>query len=160
MIIQKYPTNDLGALAWCYIGECDVQISDYDAATNAYAQVFGTNSTANVSLRCRAQIGFGMALEKKAELMTGDDKKALLQSALDNYFEAFETGYGKNLSASEKADPFWVKKAGLQALPLIQKLDVAPPEGLENFIDEMEKLLPQLKDSLEKNRAEISRPKS
>ena len=81
----------------------------------------------------------------------------LLRAALDNYFDAFETGFGKNLSANEKADPFWVKKAGLQALPLIQSLGVAPPE---NFIDEMEQLLPQLKDSLEKKRAEFSQIKS
>ncbi|HZF01891.1 MAG TPA: tetratricopeptide repeat protein [Methylomirabilota bacterium] len=161
LIVQKYPTNDFGALALCYIGDCAVQLANYDAATNTYAQVFSTNSMAGISLRCRAQIGFGMTLEKKAELVvTGDDKNALLHLALDNYFDAFETGYGKNLRDDETAREFWVKEAGLRALPLMQSLRVAPPEGVDGFITEMEGLLPQLKDSLEKKRAEFSQIKN
>ncbi len=44
-------------------------------------------------------------------------------------------------------DPFWVKKAGLQALSLAGQLGVANPD---KFIDDLEKVLPQLRDSLEK----------
>jgi TolA-binding protein len=155
-IIQMYPTNDYGALAWCYIGDCDLQISDFDSATNAYAQVFNSTNI-NVSTRSRAQVGFGIALEKKADSAGDADKKMFLQQALDNYLDVFETGFGKNLMDGEKADPFWVKTAGLKALKLIQTLGVAPPNG---FIDEMEQMLPQLKDSLEKERAELSQTKS
>jgi hypothetical protein len=43
-----------------------------------------------------------------------------------------------------------VKKAGLQALPLIEALGVSDPQ---KFFDHLEWLFPQLKDSLEKKRA-------
>jgi tetratricopeptide (TPR) repeat protein len=151
-ICQAYPTNEWGALAWGEMGDCYLQLTNYDAATNAYAQVFGANSPANISARSRAQIEFGMALEKKAALVTGDDQTNLLQLALDNYLDVFDTNVGNNLRNGEMADSFWVKKSGLQALPLIQSLGIADPNY---FINQMETLLPPLKDSLEKIRATL-----
>jgi len=150
-ICQLYPTNEPGVLAWNEIGDCDLQLGAFDAATNAYAQVFNS-PFANISARSRAQIGFGSALEKKAALATGTNQTALLQLALDNYLDVFDTGVGENLRTGEVADPFWVKKAGLQALPLAEALGVADPE---KFFDHLEWLFPQLKDSLEKKRAAL-----
>ena len=155
-ICERYPTNELNAQAWIEIGKCDLQLTNYDGATNAYAQVF--NSTvADVSARSQAQIGFGLALEKKAALATGANQTALLQLALDNYLDVFDTSLGKNLREGETADPFWVKKAGLQALPL-----VAGARGGRSgpkFFDHLEWLFPQLKDSLEKKRPPCRRQK-
>jgi TolA-binding protein len=151
-VCQLYPTNELGALAWNEIGDCDLQLGAFDAATNAYAQVFNTNAPANISARSRAQIGFGIALEKKAALATGTNQTALLQLALDNYLDVFDTGVGENLREGEVADSFWVKKAGLQALPLAEALGVVDPEG---FFDHLEWLFPQLKDWFEKKKAAL-----
>jgi TolA-binding protein len=145
---QLDPTNELGALARVEIGDCNLQLTNYDEATNAYAQVV-SSTNASVSARSRAQIGFGIALEKKAALATGSDQTALLQFALDNYLDVFDTSIGKNLREGEVADSFWVKKAGLQALPLVEALGVADPE---KFFDHLEKLFPQLKESLEKKK--------
>lgn len=152
-LIQNYPANPLASLAEIKTGDCDLQMNNFDAATNAYAAVFDSTNVA-VSLRSEAQIGFGIALEKKAEPLAGDDKKALQQTALKNYLDVF---YETNLRGDESADPFWTKKAGLQALPLIETLGGADPN---KFIDQMETLLPQLKSSLEKKRAELSQTKS
>ena len=55
-------------------------------ATNAYAQVVNS-PFANISARSQAQIGLGIALEKKAALATGSDQTGLLQLALDNYLD-------------------------------------------------------------------------
>jgi TolA-binding protein len=151
-VCQLYPTNEPGALAWNEIGDCDLQLGAFDAATNAYAQVFNTNAPANISARSRAQIGFGIALEKKAALAAGTNQTALLQLALDNYLDVFDTGVGENLREGEVADPFWVKKAGLQALPLAEALGVVDPEG---FFDHLEWLFPQLKDWFEKKKAAL-----
>jgi TolA-binding protein len=140
-VVQLYPTNELGALALFYIGECNVQLTNYDAATNAYAQVFNS-PFASIAARSQAQIGFGIALQNKAALATGDDQQKLLRLALDNYLDVFDTRFGEN-------DPFWVKKAGLQALPLAGQLGVA---DLNKLIDDLEGLFPQAKDSLEKKR--------
>jgi TolA-binding protein len=156
-IIQLYPTNEPGARAWGKIGECEFQLANYDAATNAYAQVFSTNSPASaaagVSLRSEAQIGFGIALEKMAALATGADQTNLLQMALDNYLNVFYTWTRKNLRDGEVADEFWVKKAGLQALPLIEAFGTGSPT---NFIGTMESLFPQAKDALEKKKATLT----
>jgi tetratricopeptide (TPR) repeat protein len=155
-ICQLYPTNELGALAWGEIGDCALQLAAYDQATNAYAQVIAS-PFANISARSQAQIGFGIVLEKKAALATGVDQTNLLQMALDNYLKVFDTWTGNNLRDGEVADEFWVKKAGLQALPLIQMLGAGDPD---KFIDQMEKLFPQSKDSLEKKRAALSPAKN
>ena len=153
------PTNQAAVLlAACEIGKCDVQLGNFDAATNAYAQVFtSTDAAANVALRNQAQIGFGVALEKKAALASGDDQKALLELALDNYLDVFDTWTGKHLRDGETADPNSVKKAGLQALPLIEELGTGSPD---QFIKQMEDLFPQSKDSLEKIRATLPAQKN
>jgi TolA-binding protein len=153
-LCQMYPTNEPGVLAWNGIGDCNLQLTNYDGATNAYAQVFNS-PYANVSARSRAQIGFGLALEKKAGLPAAENPDALLRLALDNYLDVFDASVGKNLRTNEVADPFWVKKAGLQALPLVQSLGVADPE---KFFDHLERLFPQLKESLEKKKAAAREP--
>jgi tetratricopeptide (TPR) repeat protein len=153
------PKNPAAAmLAECAIGDCDLQLGNFDYATNAYAQVFASTKTAaSVALRSRAQIGIGIVLEKMAATMTGTNQTADLEEARDNYLEVFDTWTGKNLGAGETADPFWVKEAGWRALPLIEKLGTADPN---KFIDQMETLFPQSKDSLEKKRAVLSSPRS
>jgi len=152
-ICQLYPTNELNAQAWIEIGDCDLQLTNYDAATNAYAQVLHTNAPANISARSRAQIGFGIALEKKAALATGTNQTALLQVALDNYLAVFDTRFGDN-------DPFWVKKAGLQALPLMELPALSGMADPGKFINDLETLFPQARDSLEKKRAVLPSAKN
>ena len=156
-ICQWYPTGEAAARAWIKIGDCELQLTNYDAATNAYAQVVNATVPADISLRSQAQIGLGLALEKKAALADGDDQRALLGQALNNYLDVFDTWTGKNLRPGETADLFWVKEAGWQALPLIERLGAANPN---KFIDQMEQLLPQLKDYLEKTRAALPPSKS
>jgi TolA-binding protein len=143
-IAQANPTNDWGAQAMIETGNCDLQMNNFDAATNAYAQVFDS-PFASISARSQAQIGFGITLEKKAALLNGAAQRTLLKQALDNYLAVFDS----RLAAS---DPFWVQKAGLQALPLSTQLGLADPD---KFIDHLEDLFPQLQEMLEKQRAAL-----
>jgi TolA-binding protein len=112
-IVQLYPTNEQGALAWFYIGDCYLQLTNYDAATNAYAQVLNSPS-AGIAARSRAQIALGGALEKMAALTTGGGQNVLLKMAQNDYYDVFR---GNNLrqEQGEAPDPFWQKKAGLEA---------------------------------------------
>jgi TolA-binding protein len=148
-ICQLYPTNELCALAWIEIGKCDLQLAAYDPATNAYAQVIAS-PWANISARSQAQIGLGLVLEKQAALTTGTNQSALLQMALDNDLDVF---YGSNQRDGETADPFWLKKAGLQAAPLVGMLN--DPKKEMEFYKSLEQKLPQLTDSLEKKIAAL-----
>jgi TolA-binding protein len=140
---QLDPTNELGALARVEIGDCNLQLTNYDEATNAYAQVV-SSTNASVSARSRAQIGFGIALEKKAALTTGGDQTALLQLALQNYLDVL---YGKNLHDGEMPDLFWVKKAGLQAAGVAETLGEWPQAVA--VYQRLEDLLPPLRTLLE-----------
>jgi TolA-binding protein len=142
-ICQLYPTNELGALAWGEIGDCDLQLGAYDPATNAYAQVV-TSPFANISARSQAQIGFGLVLEKRAAQAAEVDQTALLQLALQNYLDVL---YGKNLHDGEVPDSFWVKKAGLQAAGVAETLDEWPQAVA--VYRRLEELLPPLRESLE-----------
>jgi TolA-binding protein len=145
-ICERYPTNELNAQALIAIGKCDLQLTNYDGATNAYTLAFNS-PYADISARSQAQIGLGITLEKKADLATGSDQTQLRQEALDNYLDVF---YAANLRDGEKVADFWVKKAGLQALPLVESLGVG---DLDKFFNDLEALFPQLKDSLEKRKA-------
>jgi TolA-binding protein len=148
-IAQLYPTNELGQLALFYIGDCYVQLTNYDAATNAYAQVFNS-PFAGVSARSQAQIGFGIALQQKATLLNGTGQTALQDEALDNYLAVFN---GLNLRDDEQPEPFWLQKAGLQAAPLIGLLN--NPHAERNFYIRLETRLPQLTDSIDKKIAAL-----
>ena len=102
-ICQTYPTNEQAMLAQGEIGDCYLQLTNYDAATNAYAQVINSPQ-ADISARSQAQIGVGMALEKMAPLATGTNQVALFKLAWDNYYDVFK---GNNLRKDngEDADP-------------------------------------------------------
>jgi hypothetical protein len=67
---------------------------------------------------------------------------------LDNYLAVFDTRFGEN-------DPFWVKEAGLQALPLMELPALSGVADPGKFIDDLETLFPQARDSLEKKRAAL-----
>ena len=137
-------TNVSVPMAWCETGDCNFQMGALDAATNAYAQVLGS-PVAGPELRNRAQVGIGLVLEKKAEGLTSDSQRPLLAQALGTYADVI---YNTNSAA----DPFWMKKAALQALPLMAYLK----EGdVDRFVDSVIYWLPPLKDTLEKKRATI-----
>ena len=148
-ICAANPTSEFGALAASELGDCYLQLGALDAATNAYAQVAGS-PYAGVGLRGYAQIGIGRVLEKKAEAAPADARRTLLDLALKNYLDVFDTSYGNGLGDHESADAFWVKKAGLQALPLLS-VGSCPT----NFFARMESLLPPLKEALEKKKAAL-----
>jgi len=111
-----YPSNRLVARAWGRIGDCYFQMAaesrdgkQYESATNAYQSVL--LGPADVSTRSQAEFGLAMALEKMARL-NAPDNAALLDAAFLHYANLI---YFKNLLDGEKADPFWLKEAGLAA---------------------------------------------
>ena len=155
-IIQANPASASGALAWGGLAKCQLQLLNYAAATNSFAQVFNS-AYADVSARSEARIGYGLTLEKIAATLTGTNQTAALRLARDSYLDVFDTWTGAGLRAGETADPFWVKKAGLLALPLGESLGLGNPD---EFITRMETLFPQAKAALEKKRAALDAVKN
>src|ERR1035437_4280890 len=150
-IYAANPTNETGALACSELGDCCFAMGALDAATNAFAQVM-QSPYAGVGLRSRAQVGLGMTLEQKAALLPVAEQKPLLTLALENYYDLFYT-------TNEVAD-FWMKKAGLRALPLMISVGDGDPKKLSLFFDRLETNLPPLMEMLEKKRAALAVPKN
>ncbi|MGA3265422.1 MAG: tetratricopeptide repeat protein [Verrucomicrobiota bacterium] len=146
-ICQLYPTTEQGARASLFIGDCNLQLTNYGAAIKAYGQVLNTNVQASVALRSQAQIGVGIVLEKMAAVAVAGSQKHLREQALGNYLDVF---YERNLRDGEQPDEFWMKKAGLQALALIRTLQESPPA---DFLKRLEERFPQLTASLEQQAA-------
>jgi TolA-binding protein len=156
-VCQLYPGSQQAALAWGEIGNCYYQLAGqapqyYTNAADAYGQVIGADS-AGVAERSQAQVGLGMVFEKRAALDQAN-QNAFLQSALNNYLDVF---FGKNLRDGEMASPYWVLQAGQHALPLMDTLGIG---DINKFIDRMEVILPQNKDSLEKKRLDLIHSKN
>jgi TolA-binding protein len=150
-ISQTYPQSEQAALAWGEMGDCYLQLAGqpqsahfYDDATNAYTQVINS-SKAGAAARSQAQMGIGLVLEKRAAQASGSEQTNLWQQALQNYLDVL---YGKNLRDGEPADPFWVKKAGLQAAGVAEML--GEWSQAVNIYRRLEGLLPPLHDLLEK----------
>jgi TolA-binding protein len=143
---QLDPTNELRALALIEIGNCNLQLTNYDEATNAYAQVV-SSTNASVSARSQAQVGIGIALDKKAALATGTNQIALLKMARDNYLDVFDSRIGQYLRDGETADPLWVQKAGLAAARLEESLQEWP-QALDYYRD-LTNAWPSLQAALE-----------
>ena len=154
-IIQAYPTNQLGVRALGELADCAVQLSAFELATNAYAAV-ANSALAGVALRGRAQVGLGLVLEKMATGQAPADRKLLLDLALKNYLNVVSTSWDAGLDDSATADAFWVKKAGLLALPLLATGGNYPT----NFFDRLERLLPPLKETLDKKKAALGATKN
>ena len=149
-ILQLHPTNELVAPATIEIANCNLQLANYDDATNDYARVV-ISTNASVSARSQAQIGIGIALEKMAALAAGTNQTALLGLALDNYVDVL---HEENVRGNEIGDPFWVEKAGLQAAAVAETLDKW--DQAADIYGRLEKLLPQLSGSLDKKIAEAN----
>jgi TolA-binding protein len=159
LIIQANPTNEFGALAGCELAKCQLQLLNFAAATNAFAQVFNS-PYADAAMRSEAKIGYGLVMEKIAAPLTGTNRITMLQQARDSYLDVFDTwkGWtGTDLRAGETPDSLWVSRAGVYALPLVEALGM---DGADEFIDRMEALFPQLKDSLEKKRVALKAVKN
>lgn len=158
-IIAANPTNELGARAWGELADGALLLGDFAFATNpyfafatnAYAQVFAANSPADLVARSRAQVGRGLVLEKLAALVANGEQTNLLRLALDDYLVVFN---GDNLRADEIQDPFWTKKAGLQAAPLVGKLN--QPAAQKKFYERLKTLLPQIASDIDKKIAALA----
>jgi TolA-binding protein len=139
----KAGTNITGALAWSEIGDLDFQMGAYDSATNAYACAMNA-AAASAEVRFRAQIGLGIALEKKADAAP-DQAKGLLDLAMQNYAAVFDP-------ETPSDNGYWRKQAAMHILALNARTGTKKGKDLDDFLNRLQQLFPQLKDSPELKR--------
>ena len=121
---QISSTNSLYAPALGRIGDCYLQLAvldpaKYEQASNAYAQVVASPQ-ADVATRSQAKVGMGIVAEKQAQQKASDEQTSLLALAFNDYNDVF---FEANLNSSkEKADPYWTKRAGMEAARVAEQL--------------------------------------
>jgi TolA-binding protein len=154
-IIETQPTNELAVLAIGQKANCLLQwakvTQQYEPALAEYAKI--TNSpVANATVRSIARVGMGVVLEKQAEQKTGAEQSALLRSALNLYLDVLY--FDKDLREGEKPDPFWVKKAGLEAARLTESAQEWT-QAIKIY-ERLRELMPALGPTLDKKAAKAA----
>lgn len=144
------PTNRLAAAALGMRANCYWQLAQQKGqsglltnAAQAYLEAMSF-SGADVAVRSAAEDGLGMVLERQAALRPEAERRALLDQALERYLHVF---FRKNLGAGEPADPFWLKKSGLDAARLAEDLGLWS-QAIKVYQD-LAGLIPPLRPSLE-----------
>lgn len=149
-----YPTNPLVPLAWGEIGMCCLQLATadpkyYGEASNAFQQVLLWPGV-EVPASSRAEVGLGLVLEKMAAARATAEQLPLLEQALGHYLNVMQ---GVNLAADQKADALWVKKAGLEAARLAERL--GRWQEAVKIYTQLGDQFPMLKDMLAKKIAKV-----
>jgi tetratricopeptide (TPR) repeat protein len=151
VVLKIFPTNSLEPLARGKIANCYFQLAGLDTnryaytlAVNEYNKVM-TNSIADVSTRSHAEVGLANALEKQADQQPAAEQKPLLERALNHCLNVV---YKRNVRVErgELADPFWVKRAGLRAGQIAERL---------RMFDQAIELYAQLQAEIPQMRAEL-----
>ena len=145
-------TNELAVLAWGQIASCYLQWAQSPAQlTNAvdYFQRIIVEPKADAAARSIAKVGLGVVITKQANEAAGEEQNNLRKVALDHYLDVFER---KILRDGEQADPFWTKKAGMDAAQLASTLEnwTLAARIYERLIELMPELQPYLRERLQK----------
>ena len=123
-IVTQYPGHKLAPLALARKGDCHASLAEFypesfGAAMEAYREVLKFQPPAvPASARNQAETGLALLLKRAAENKPPEERQKLLREALDHLLNVV---YGTNLNG-ESPDPFYLKKAGLEAGRLAEAL--------------------------------------
>ncbi len=147
-IPQIYPTNHLVPVAYGRIADCYLQLAsenpeNYKKAQEFYQKVVSSN--AGISARSQAEVALGIISEKLAALKLSQEKEQ--KKALEHYLTVI---YGKNIrpELNETPDPFWIKKASLYAIDILEATEQW--EQLISLCERTQSLIPSMYDTLAK----------
>jgi TolA-binding protein len=148
-VLDLEPTNAAAARAWGEMGECYLQLAARDptfyiAASNAFHQALALPA-ADLPTRCQAWMGLGLVNERLGARLDEPQRGHLLREAMDRYVDVL---YGRPLRPGESPDPFWTRRAGLEAARLAESLQEWR-QALRIY-ERLRELLPPLQPALEK----------
>jgi|ERR1041385_8035615 TolA-binding protein len=141
-------TNGLNILAWGQIASCYLQYAtNATQLTNAVEnfQRIIDEPKADVVARSIAKVGLAIVLKKQAEEAPAAEQTVLRQKALDHCLDVFER---KIVRRDESPDPFWTKKAGIEAADLAGALDQWTLAA--RIYERLFELLPELRPVLQR----------
>lgn len=149
-ITQIYPTNKLAILALGRLGDCYLHLAsenpeNYLKSIEYYQKVIASN--ADISTRSQAETSLAIVYEKLSQLKLPNEKTQFLKQALEHYLNVI---YGRNIKPeqNEQPDLFWIKKAGLNAISLLETTQQW--EQLINLCNRLKPLMPSMADFFSK----------
>jgi tetratricopeptide (TPR) repeat protein len=149
-ITQIYPTNKLAILALGRLGDCYLHLAsenleNYLKSIEFYQKVIASN--ADISTRSQAETSLAIVYEKLSQLKLPNEKTQFLKQALEHYLNVI---YGRNIKPeqNEQPDLFWIKKAGLNAISLLETTQQW--EQLINLCNRLKPLMPSMADFFSK----------
>lgn len=122
-IATQLPTNALTPLALARKGDCHANLVEFypdsfKEALESYRAVLAMKTPAvPVAARNQAEVGLALLLKHSAEKKNPAEREALLRQSLDHLLNVV---YGSN--NGEPPDPFYLKKAGLEAGRIAESL--------------------------------------
>jgi TolA-binding protein len=161
-VTQEFPKDQVAVLALGEKANCLLQLAQvshqYD--TNAFEKVI-TSPLADFTARSAARVGLGAVYEKMADEPKNQALRAtLLNLALTSYLNVF--CYEKDLRPDERPDLFWVKRAGLDAANLSERL--GQWTQAINVYSQLQNLMPSLRaffgKKIQRARENLARAKS
>ena len=140
-------TNEIAVLALGELAKCLRQMgrADWTNAVTAFSQV-ATSMVVSVAARSEAQVGLAGLYAEMAQTESGEEQVRLLREAVRNYLAVV---YQENLRDEREAgSAFWIKRAGLDAGPLLERL--GDLKAAEQLYLRMQTLLPPLRASFQR----------
>lgn len=153
LIVTQYPNRPeavlaLGQRANCLLQQWAQEARPVDSPTNAllaFREVIA-HPRADFSARSIARVGLATVLQKQADLVASTNQTAILREALDQCLAVYY--WQKELRDGEQPDWFWIKKAGLEAAALAERLQ--DWQAAINVYRGLKTQLPPLEPMLEK----------
>lgn len=124
-VVTQFPTNKVAPLALVRKGDCHAMLSEFypeshGQALEAYRAVLAMAPPAvPVAAHNQAQVGLALLLKRSAEGKPAEERGRILRQALDHLLNVV---YGTGLNG-ESPDPFYLKKAGLEAGRLAEAME-------------------------------------
>ena len=129
------------AEAWGRKGDLHYYLGDdYPEAISSYDNALKLFDV-NISMRSQLEYSLGQTKERMAETSAEDQQKKLNDEALQHFLNIV---YLKNLKRGENPNAFWVRKAGVKVMEMLER--TRNWEQAKSFSDYLIELMPAQKD--------------
>ncbi|MDA7512857.1 hypothetical protein N8628_06280 [Verrucomicrobia bacterium] len=133
--------NRWEATAWGRSGDLKYYLGEeYQEAIQDYGFALGFDNV-SISMRSQLEYSLGQVKERMAEVDAEDQQKQLNEQALQHFLSIV---YLKNLKKGENPDAFWVRKAGIKVMEMLER--TRNWEQAKAFSEYLIELMPAQKD--------------
>ncbi len=133
--------NRWESIAWGRSGDLEYYLGDdYPAALRTYNTALGFPNV-SISMRSQLEYSIGQVKQRMADSAKGQEQVDMRQEALQHFLNIV---YLKNLKRGENPDAFWIRKAGIRVMELLE--ETRDWDQAKRFSAYLSELMPAQKD--------------